>query len=363
MKRLMFLMALVPSINAFTQVKPVQKKPLTQIVAQNFGQGDEKSTVQQDETKSANPSSAENKIWMQLWSRPSIFYNLVEDKNRVVELKQRKEKISADLNISKLNDPNIQPKGTFETTEAYEARMKITIEEQVQKQKLIVRQIDDEIASLNNRFYTVNNKSFNALFKLDQYNADLAIWKIKLKEDGIDYPLEISIKPQQAQVLWSNLNFISYSVLTKLENNPEDLVYCISYSKQHDPICLQSRQSNHNSSSTDDDDIKIFTKLEVEADFLGGVNAWRRFLANNLDSEVPGSNGAPPGQYTVVVRFIVAKDGSVSDIQAETAHGYGMEQESVRVIKKSGNWRPGSQGGRNVISYKRQPITWVVSEK
>ena len=64
----------------------------------------------------------------------------------------------------------------------------------------------------------------------------------------------------------------------------------------------------------------------------------------------------------MVVRFIVAKDGSVSDVQAETSHGYGMEQESVRVIKKSGKWVAAIQNGRNVISYKRQPITWVVQE-
>jgi protein TonB len=112
----------------------------------------------------------------------------------------------------------------------------------------------------------------------------------------------------------------------------------------------------------DDDENKIFTKVEVEAEFPGGRNGWTRFLTNNLDSEVPGSNGASPGQYTVIVRFVVAKDGSVSDVQAETSHGYGMEQESMRVIKKSGKWTPAVQNGRNVISYKRQPITWVVSE-
>jgi protein TonB len=112
----------------------------------------------------------------------------------------------------------------------------------------------------------------------------------------------------------------------------------------------------------EDDENKIFTKVEVEAGYVGGDPAWRRYLQNNLDNEIPGSNGAPAGQYTVIVRFIVAKDGSVSDVVAETSHGYGMEQESVRAIKKSGKWTPAIQNGRNVIAYKRQPITWVVSE-
>ncbi len=112
----------------------------------------------------------------------------------------------------------------------------------------------------------------------------------------------------------------------------------------------------------DDDENKVFTKVEVEADYPGGESAWRRYLQGALDIEVPQSNGAPPGTYTVIVRFIVAKDGSLSDVVAETNHGYGLEAESVRAIKKSGKWKPGIQNGRNVISQKRQPITWVVPE-
>ena len=113
---------------------------------------------------------------------------------------------------------------------------------------------------------------------------------------------------------------------------------------------------------TDDDENKIFTKVEVDAAYPGGEGAWRRYLSNNLESSVPGDNGAPAGTYTVIVRFVVAKDGSVSDVVAETSHGYGMEQESVRAIKKSGRWTPAIQNGRNVTAYKRQPITWLVQE-
>ena len=112
----------------------------------------------------------------------------------------------------------------------------------------------------------------------------------------------------------------------------------------------------------EEDKNKVFTKVEVESSYSGGLGAWRRYLQNNLDTDVPGSNGAPAGQYTVVVRFIVSKDGSVSDVVAETNHGYGMEQEAIRTIKKSGLWTPAVLYGKNVNSYKRQPITWVVSE-
>jgi protein TonB len=113
---------------------------------------------------------------------------------------------------------------------------------------------------------------------------------------------------------------------------------------------------------SNDDENKVFTKVEVEAAYPGGESAWRRYLTNNLNSDVPGSNGAAPGTYTVIVRFIVSRDGSVSDVVAETNHGFGMEAESIRAIKKSGKWTPAIQNGRNVIAYKRQPITWLVQE-
>ena len=109
------------------------------------------------------------------------------------------------------------------------------------------------------------------------------------------------------------------------------------------------------------DDNQVFTKVEVDAEFPGGMGAWAKFLQRNLDADVPVNNGAPVGTYRVIIRFIVGKDGSASDIQPETSFGYGMEEEAIRAIKKAPKWTPAIQNGRNVNAYKRQPITFVVS--
>jgi periplasmic protein TonB len=109
-----------------------------------------------------------------------------------------------------------------------------------------------------------------------------------------------------------------------------------------------------------DDEDKIFTKVENEAAFPGGDAAWRRFLEKNLNASTPIDNGAPEGTYQVIVKFIVSKDGSISDVQAESKHGYGMEEEAVKVIRKGPKWTPALQNGRNVNAYRRQPITFVV---
>jgi protein TonB len=111
-----------------------------------------------------------------------------------------------------------------------------------------------------------------------------------------------------------------------------------------------------------DDENKVFTKVEVEAGFPGGEGGWRRYLTNNLNANTPVENGAPEGTYTVIVRFIVSRDGSISDVTAETNHGYGMEEEAVKIIKRGPKWTPAIQNGRNVNAYRRQPITFLVQE-
>ena len=113
----------------------------------------------------------------------------------------------------------------------------------------------------------------------------------------------------------------------------------------------------------EDDENKIFEKVEVEASFKGGEREWRKFLERNLDANTPVDNGAREGSYTVVVQFVVDKEGKISDVKAITNHGYGMEEEAVKVIRKGPNWVPAVQNGRNVKAYRRQPITFVVSEE
>jgi periplasmic protein TonB len=107
---------------------------------------------------------------------------------------------------------------------------------------------------------------------------------------------------------------------------------------------------------------KVYTKVEIEAEFPGGAGKWKKYLENNLSGFNPADNGAQAGTYQVIVRFIVAKDGSVSDVVAETNYGSGMEEEAVKVIKRGPKWTPAQQNGSYVKAYRKQPITFVVAE-
>lgn len=112
-----------------------------------------------------------------------------------------------------------------------------------------------------------------------------------------------------------------------------------------------------------DDDNKVFEKMEIEPSFPGGVTAWRKFLSENINATVPVDSGSTAGTFTVVLQFIVDKKGNISDIKPTTKLGFGMEQECIRVMKLSPNWIPARQNGQVVKAYRKQPFTFMIVEE
>jgi protein TonB len=108
-------------------------------------------------------------------------------------------------------------------------------------------------------------------------------------------------------------------------------------------------------------DSRIFTKVEVEAKYPGGDAGWLRFLSKNLRYPDDAVNHEIQG--TVIVQFIVNKDSTISDVQAITGPAKGgLREESVRVITLSGTWIPAKQNGRDVRSYKKQPLVFKLTK-
>jgi protein TonB len=126
------------------------------------------------------------------------------------------------------------------------------------------------------------------------------------------------------------------------------------------PVVIDEGKQIIEEKKEDPDENKIFDKVEIEAAFPGGDGKWRRYLETNCNGQVATDNGAPEGTYTTVIQFVVDKEGNISDVRALTNHGYGMEDEAMRVIKKGPKWTPAIQNGRSVKAYRKQPITFQV---
>ena len=98
-------------------------------------------------------------------------------------------------------------------------------------------------------------------------------------------------------------------------------------------------------------------KVEFESEYPGGDAAWSRFLMQNM--QYPDKAIKKNIQGAVVVQFIVDKDGNVSDLQAISGpEKGGLREEALRVVKISGIWKPATQNGRQVKSYKKQPFVF-----
>jgi hypothetical protein len=110
---------------------------------------------------------------------------------------------------------------------------------------------------------------------------------------------------------------------------------------------------------------KVFNGMEVdiEPDFTSGEDALVRFVADNLNLTVPLEAEAPAGTYKVEVHFVVFKDGSVKNVKAITAFGFGMEAEAERVIKKTNKlWKPATIRDKEVMCEKEVILTFQIQE-
>lgn len=95
---------------------------------------------------------------------------------------------------------------------------------------------------------------------------------------------------------------------------------------------------------------EIFVVVEDMPEFPGGETALRSFINKNVNYPVIAAENGIQGK--VYVRFVVDKDGSVTN--AEIARGVdpSLDQEALRVVRTLPKWKPGKQRGKPVrVSY------------
>jgi TonB-dependent SusC/RagA subfamily outer membrane receptor len=105
----------------------------------------------------------------------------------------------------------------------------------------------------------------------------------------------------------------------------------------------------------------IFYTAQKAAQFPGGGEGWIRYLEKNLNRDVPVANGAPVGQYKVILSFVVNSDGSIKDVKAVADPGYGTAAEAIRIIEKGPKWVPAEQNGKKVNYFITQSIAFAVA--
>ena len=118
-------------------------------------------------------------------------------------------------------------------------------------------------------------------------------------------------------------------------------------------------------SASGQDFIKDYScrRIETDAKFEADTSAWNKYLQGNINSNICQLNCAPVGIYKVEIQFMIDKNGNIGKIASLTKHGYGMEEEIIRVVSSSPKWTPATSNGRVVISFRRQSFTFYNSGK
>ncbi len=104
---------------------------------------------------------------------------------------------------------------------------------------------------------------------------------------------------------------------------------------------------------------EIFEVVEEQAQPDGGLPAFYDYLQKNIKYPKQAKRMGIEGK--VFVRFVVERDGSITDVQVVKgidADGGGCNAEAIRVVQGSPKWKPGKQRGKPVRSRMVIPIAF-----
>ena len=101
-------------------------------------------------------------------------------------------------------------------------------------------------------------------------------------------------------------------------------------------------------------DDSIYNKVEVMAEYPGGFEKMAEFLGKNI--VYPEEAKEKNIQGTVLVSFVVEKNGKITDAKVVRGIGGGCDEEALRVVNAMPKWKPGKQNGKNVRVQFALPI-------
>jgi TonB family protein len=110
-------------------------------------------------------------------------------------------------------------------------------------------------------------------------------------------------------------------------------------------------------SLTDNAHHEVFTAVETLPQFPGGVNAFYRFINNNLRYPAEALEKNIKGRVNVT--FVVERDGSLSDMKTVANPAAPLAAEALRVMSLSPKWQPGEQNGKRVAVQYTLPIVFT----
>ena len=101
---------------------------------------------------------------------------------------------------------------------------------------------------------------------------------------------------------------------------------------------------------------EIYTTVDVMPEFPGGQATLMKWLASNVRYPQMAQENGISGR--VIVKLVVEKDGSVSDVTVIRGVDKDLDREAMRVVRAMPKWQPGKNNGQAVRCYYNLPVTF-----
>ena len=106
----------------------------------------------------------------------------------------------------------------------------------------------------------------------------------------------------------------------------------------------------------EEEEAQIFTVVEKDPEFPGGMDALYKYLAQNIKYPTIARENGITGR--VYVTFVVERDGSIANPRVLKDIGGGCGAEAIRVVKSMPKWNPGKQSGKAVRVQFNLPVNF-----
>ena len=108
----------------------------------------------------------------------------------------------------------------------------------------------------------------------------------------------------------------------------------------------------------------VWPIAETMPEFSGGMDAMIKYLQENITVPEKYQNMEVKAEYRVFIQFVVAEDGSITEVQTvkPDPSKKDLNDEAVRVVKAMPKWKPGTMDGKPVRVRYMLPITYKLGK-
>jgi TonB family protein len=180
-----------------------------------------------------------------------------------------------------------------------------------------------------------------------------AIVVVKNTTQGVatdqDGKFELKNVAENALIVVSHIQFKPKQIAVEKNRTDYDIVMEPDNSVLQGPTITKQKPSQKPASAgtatpTTIPDHAGYQIAEQKPEFPGGPEAMMAYLQSNTKYPAPALKANVEG--VVIVRFMVDKEGTVNSVVIVKGVGFGLDAESVRLVKNMPKWKPGIQNGQ-----------------